>query len=413
MTIGASAMLTRRQFLTAGAAGFSCLSLGGRMPVLFARAADAAARQDRNDRVLVVVELAGGNDGLNTVMPFEDPLYAKHRPTLAIPKDQVVKLTDHVGLHPALGPLGKLFKAGNLAVVQGVGYPDPDRSHFRSMEIWHTASTAPRPPSTGWLGRVLDAEYRPGDEERVRALGLADGLPQALQSDRVPVPVVQQLDAFTAPEEGTARQKLLRRLSTMPGDRGQPVGFLRRQAATLYRTADRLRAAAEKYRSDAEYTGNLGEQLRKAAQLTTADVGVRLLFVSQGSYDTHNQQAGAHQALLTELAANLAAFQQDLVKQKCADRVLVLTFSEFGRRVDENASRGTDHGAASCLFLGGTKVKGGLAGTYPSLAKLGEGDLIHTVDFRSVYATVLERWLGCAAEPLLGGKYPLLDVIAT
>jgi uncharacterized protein (DUF1501 family) len=406
-------MLTRRQFLGRGAAGLSFLSLGGPVPALFAQAATTAARQDHNDHVLVVVELAGGNDGLNTVIPFEDPLYGKLRPTLAIRKEKVVKLTDHVGLHPALVPAGKLFQEGKLAVVQGVGYPSPDRSHFRSMEIWHTASTAPKPPSTGWLGRVLDSQFRTGDDEKLRGLGLAESLPQALQSEKVSVPVVQQLDTFSAPEEGTAKQRLLRRLSTAPAGKQDPVGFLGRQAATLYRTADLLRSAAEKYRSEAEYNGNLGEQFRKAAQLITADLGVRLLFLSQGGYDTHNQQANTHPGLLTELGANLAAFQHDLEKQKCADRVVVMTFSEFGRRVDENASQGTDHGAASCLFLCGTKVKPGLAGTYPRLDKLGEGDLVHTVDFRSVYATLLEKWLGCPPEQLLGGKYPSLNVLAT
>jgi uncharacterized protein (DUF1501 family) len=405
-------MLTRRQFLARGAAGVSFLSLGGPVPGLFARAAEAAARADRNDHVLVVVELAGGNDGLNTVIPFEDPRYYKVRPTLAVPRDKVVKLTDHVGLHPALEPAGKLFKEGRLAVVQGVGYPEPDRSHFRSMEIWHTASTAALPPGTGWLGRVLDYEYRPGDDETLRGLGLADALPQAFQAEKVAVPVVQQVETFSAPEEGTPKQRLLRRLSTAPGSKGQPVDFLRRQAATLYRTADRLRAAADRYRSDAAYTGGLGDQFRRAAQLISADIRVRLLFVSQGGYDTHNRQADAHQALLTELAANLAAFQDDMHKQKCADRVLVMTFSEFGRRVDENASAGTDHGAASCLFLSGAKVKGGLAGSYPSLEKLGEGDLIHTVDFRSVYATLLDWWLGCPSEKLLGGKFPPLELVA-
>jgi uncharacterized protein (DUF1501 family) len=405
-------MLTRRQFLARGAAGVSFLSLGGAAPGLFARAAEAAAKADRNDHVLVVVELAGGNDGLNTVIPFEDPIYYKVRPTLAVPRDKVVRLSDHVGLHPALEPAGKLFHEGRLAVVQGVGYPEPDRSHFRSMEIWHTASTAPLPPSTGWLGRVLDHGYRPGDDDKLRGLGLADALPQAFLAEKVSVPVVQQVETFSAPEEGTPRERLLRRLSTAPAGKGEPVGFLRRQAATLYRTADQLRAAAEKYRSDANYAGGLGEQFRRAAQLITADVGVRLLFLSQGGYDTHSQQAGAQQGLLAELAANLTAFQDDMHKQKCADRVLVMTFSEFGRRVDENASQGTDHGAASCLFLSGAKVRGGLAGSYPSLEKLGEGDLIHTVDFRSVYAALLERWLGCPSEKLLGAKFPPLDVVA-
>jgi uncharacterized protein (DUF1501 family) len=405
-------MLTRRQFLARGAAGVSFLSLGGAAPGLFARAAEEAAKADRNDHVLVVVELAGGNDGLNTVIPFEDPVYYKVRPTLAVPRDKVVRLNDHVGLHPALEPAGKLFREGRLAVVQGVGYPDPDRSHFRSMEIWHTASTAPLPPTTGWLGRVLDQEYRPGDDDKLRGLGLADALPQAFQADKVSVPVVQQVETFSAPEEGTPRERLLRRLSTAPAGKGQPVAFLRRQAATLYRTADQLRAAADRYHSDAAYAGNLGEQFRRAAQLIAADIGVRLLFVSQAGYDTHNGQANAQPGLLTELAANLAAFQDDMQKQKCADRVLVMTFSEFGRRVDENASQGTDHGAASCLFLSGAKVKGGLAGSYPSLEKLGEGDLIHTVDFRSVYAALLEKWLGCPSEKLLGAKFPPLDVVA-
>jgi len=279
------------------------------------------------------------------------------------------------------------------------------------MEIWHTASTSKRVPTTGWLGRILDHQFTPADEDQLRGLALNDSLPQAFQADRVSVPVVQQVETFSAPEEGTPRERLLRRLSTAPAGKGEPVAFLRRQAATLYRTADQLRAAADRYHSDAAYAGGVGEQFRRAAQLIAADIGVRLLFVSQAGYDTHNGQANTHPGLLTELAANLAAFQDDMQKQKCADRVLVMTFSEFGRRVDENASQGTDHGAASCLFLSGAKVKGGLAGLYPSLEKLGEGDLVHTVDFRSVYAALLEKWLGCPSEKLLGAKFAPLDVV--
>ncbi len=404
-------MLTRRQFLGRTALGASFLSLGGAVPDLFARAAESAAKADRSDRVLVVIELNGGNDGLNTVIPFENALYYKNRPTLGIPKDQVLKLTDQVGLHPALAPAAELFKAGKLAVVQGVGYPEPDRSHFRSMEIWHTASNAAKVPATGWLGRVLDQQFAPGDDERLRGLALGGTLPQAFLADKVAVPVVQQIEAFAGPEDTSPRAKLLRKLSTAPASKTEPVGFMRRQAAALYRAADQLRTAAEKYQSDVAYPGALGDQLRRAAQIITADLGVRLLFCSHGSYDTHSGQAGTHQALFDELAGSLAAFQQDLEKQKCAERVLVLTFSEFGRRVDENASQGTDHGAASCLFLSGAKVKGGVAGTYPSLEKLGDGDLIHTVDFRSVYATVLEKWLDCPAEKLLGTKFPPMNLL--
>jgi uncharacterized protein (DUF1501 family) len=408
-------MLTRRQFLGSGA-GLSALALGGPLPGLFARAAQDAARSDRNDRVLVIVELAGGNDGLNTVIPFEDDLYHKARPTLHVAKEQVQKLSDQVGLHPSMDAAAQLFKDGRLAVVQGVGYPDPDRSHFRSMEIWQTASTARRAPTTGWLGRVLDATARDGDDETVAGLALTDSLPQAFLADKLSVPVVKKIETFgtgvaDGPEADPPRAKLLRALSTGPTVQGEPIPFLRRQAETAYRTAAKLRDAAAKYQSDVDYPGGLGAQLRRAAQVIAADIGVRLVWVSQDGYDTHSKQAPAQQALLGELSGALAAFQKDLDKQKVADRVLLLTFSEFGRRVDENASQGTDHGAASCLFVCGSKVKGGLVGTYPSLAKLGEGDLIHTVDFRAVYATVLEKWLGCDAAKLLGEKFKSVDLL--
>ena len=207
---------------------------------------------------------------------------------------------------------------------------------------------------------------------------------------------------------------MLRRLTTETPTAGtrRPVAFLRRQASTFYRTADRLRQATEKYRSTVEYPeGELGSQLRRAAQILAADLGVRVLFVAQDGYDTHADQADQQGARLEELSTSLAAFQKDLVALKHDARVSVLVFSEFGRRVDENASRGTDHGAGSCLFLVGSKIKGGLAGHYPGLSDLGDGDLIFNTDFRSVYATLLERWLGCPSEKTLGGRYPTLDLI--
>ena len=230
------------------------------------------------------------------------------------------------------------------------------------------------------------------------------------------VPVVKQVENFgtgvaDSPDADPPRAKLLRKLSTGPSVKGEPIPFLRKQAETAYRTSAKLRDAATKYQSNVEYPGNLGAQLRRAAQVIAADIGVRLVWVSQSDYDTHSKQGPAQQALLGELSGALAAFQKDLTKLKLADRVLVMTFSEFGRRVNENASQGTDHGAASCLFLCGSKVKGGLAGTYPSLEKLGEGDLIHTVDFRSVYATILEKWFGCDASKLLGEKFAAMDLL--
>ncbi len=400
--------MRRREFL---ASSVAFVSLAGGVPELFARAAEESARADRNDHALVVLELAGGNDGLNTVIPYENPLYYRNRRTLGIPKKNVVRLNDQIGLHPRMAALGELFKEGRVAIVQGVGYPQPDRSHFRSMEIWHSASTEPAPPSTGWLGRFLDASA-PDGEAFPRGLSLTGSIPQALQAAKVVVPVEAQLTSFSE-TSGNPASALRRKLSAASGAGTEtgPAGFLSRQADTLYRTADKLGQSTQSYKSSVEYPGDeLAQKLRRASQILKAGLGVRVLFVSQDGYDTHAGQADAHGGLLETLANALSAFQRDLVEQKLADRVTVLVFSEFGRRVDENASGGTDHGAASCMFLVGAKVKGGLIGEYPSLEKLGEGDLIYHTDFRSVYASVLERWLGCPSKPTLGKPFPRLDL---
>lgn len=405
-------MFTRRDFLRSTAAGVSFVSLAGGVPRLLARAAEESAAADRNDHVLVVVELSGGNDGLNTLIPFENPLYYQNRPTLGIPNEEVLQLSDQVGLHPRMGELTEQFKQGRLAVVQGVGYPEPDRSHFRSMEIWHTASTDAKVPTAGWLGKCLDAADVEND--RLSALVLSDALPQALRAERVVVPVVSQLEAFfETDDESNPRARLQRKLSTAPGAAG-PVAFMRKQALAVYRTAERLKDATSKYESAVEYPeSGLGQQLRQAAQIIAADLGVRVLFVSQGGYDTHAGQAEEHANLLGDLSDSLAAFQRDLAEQQAADRVVALAFSEFGRRVDENASRGTDHGAGSCLFLLGSPVHGGLYGEYPSLEHLGDGDLVFNTDFRSVYATLLDGWLGCAAQSILEGEFPQLELLSS
>ncbi len=404
-------MLTRRQFLGRGACGLSFVTLAGSMPGLLARAAAGAEAAAKNDHVLVVIELSGGNDGLNTLIPFENDLYFKNRPTLGIAKENVLKLNDGVGFHPSLAPLHELFQAGKLAVVQGVGYPEPNRSHFRSMEIWHTASTNNSVPTTGWLGRVVDHVAEKPDEQ-LYGLVLNGGLPQAFQADIVAVPVVAQLEALLpAGETAPAKAQLLRKLSTAGRTAGGPVDFLRTQAAAVYRAAERLHDATAKYQSSVMYPeGEVGPQLRRAAQILSADLGVRVLYATQGGYDTHATQKDAHAGLLDHLAQSLAAFQKDIEALKQSERVTVLVFSEFGRRVDENASQGTDHGAASCLFVLGEKVRGGLLGQHPSLEKLGEGDLVFNTDFRSVYASLLDGWLGCPAEKFLGQKFEPLPL---
>jgi uncharacterized protein (DUF1501 family) len=406
-------MFTRREFLGRSAASLSAISLHGCMPGLFAQAAEAAAKADQTDRVLVVIELSGGNDGLNTLIPFENDLYYKNRPTLAIDKKEVLRLNDQLGLHPGLKPLDELFRQGKLAIVQGVGYPEPDRSHFRSMEIWHTASTGRIPSHTGWLGRYLDQQPKAALANALSGVALTDSLPDALQAERFVPPVVSSLDALTSAEEDTrVPLALLRELSKPTGSAADPASFVGQQAESSFQIARQLERAMADYKSTVDYgdTGLAG-QLRRASQIIGGKLGTRVLFASQGGYDTHSAQADAHRALLVELAGALAAFQQDLERLGHADKVVTMVFSEFGRRVDENSSRGTDHGAASNMFLLGGKVKGGLSGSYPSLEKLGDGDLVYNTDFRSVYATVLDRWLGAPSAGVLQGSFKSLDVL--
>lgn len=396
---------TRREFL--GYAGTAFVSLSAFAPRLLAQAAEATAAVANSDHVLVVLELTGGNDGLNTLIPFENDLYYKNRRTLGIPKENVLKLSDQVGLHPAMEGLAERFKSGKVAVVQGVGYPEPDRSHFRSMEIWHTGNTAKLPTTTGWLGRSVDRLAPKASDQSIPALAFTGSLPQAFQADRIVIPVVGELEAFAGAENVDQKDVALRRkLSTARAASAGPIGFLRRQSATVFSTVDKLKETAAKYKSTVEYPGTpLGGQLKRAAQILAGELGVRVLYASQDGYDTHSGQAEQHTALLGDLSTSLSAFERDLQELGLSDKVTVLVFSEFGRRVDENASAGTDHGAASCLFVLGSKVKGGLYGAYPSLEKLGEGDLIFNTDFRAVYGTLLDRWLGCSSREILGADY--------
>src|SRR5579872_6217157 len=298
-------MHTRREFL--GFAGLSFVSLSAYAPRLFAQAAQESDLAARNDHVLVVVELSGGNDGLNTLIPFEDDLYYKNRRLLGIPKANVHKLADGIGLHPSLEPLAELYKEGRIAVVQGVGYPEPDRSHFRSMEIWHTASTEKLPPTTGWLGRFIDQLSPPADDGALPGLAFTGSLPQACQANKRVIPVVGQLEEFAGAEQPDQKEIALRRkLSTATGKSRGSVQFLRNQAAAVFRTVDKLKGAAEKYKSTVEYPGSpLAGQLKHAAQILAGGLGVRVMYTSQDGYDTHSNQLEQHAGLLSDLAASL------------------------------------------------------------------------------------------------------------
>jgi uncharacterized protein (DUF1501 family) len=399
-------MLTRRDFLNRSA----LVALAPSIPGFLARTLRGAEAQ-RDGRILVVVELNGGNDGINTVVPYADEGYARNRKALRLPTDQLVKVNDQVGLHPSLRDAAKLLEDGHLGIVQGVGYPNPNRSHFRSMAIWHTARFDPEEHNgLGWIGRALDE--RPKDQRaETAALLVGSGSPPvALRGRRSVVSAIERLDDFalTGPSGQTAGHER----ATQPGD--ALTGFVRRTTLDAYTTAERLAALAGKSASGATYpAGELAAHLQLVARLIKADLGTRVFYTVQTGYDTHSQQLPLHARLLRELADALRAFIDDLSAAGLADRVLVMTFSEFGRRVQENGSAGTDHGTAGPVFLAGGKVNGGLHGPTPSLSDLEAGDLKIGIDFRQVYASVLHDWLRLRAAPALGGTFAPLPLLRT
>jgi uncharacterized protein (DUF1501 family) len=412
----------RRDFLRSSLAASTLVSLGGAtVPTFLSRSALAAdSEKARNDRVLVVVQLLGGNDGLNTVVPFGLDGYSRGRRALRIPAGQVQKLSKDIGLHPAMGGMTKLVEDGRLAVVQGVGYPNPDRSHFRSMEIWESARLDPGALETGWLGRALDAAPRkPGDDPGALHLG-ARVLPLALKAERTEVPSVASLDQYRLQLAGSdadrraAREALdqLARLDRTAGRDDPLLGFVRRTALTAFESSRRLEQVAGASKSGAsKYPGHgLAKRLELAAQVIKSGFGTRIFYTALDGFDTHANQLGTHAALLTELSDSVGAFHKDLADSGQANRVALLIFSEFGRRVAENASAGTDHGAAAPVFVLGPVARAGLVGEHPSFETLDDGDLIHHTDFRRIYAALLESWLGSPAGPVVGPGFDPLPL---
>jgi uncharacterized protein (DUF1501 family) len=392
-------MLTRRDFLKTS----SLLALAPTVPGFLARAGHAAQPQ-RDGRVLVVIQLDGGNDGINTVVPFADEGYARHRKALRLEKKNILKINDRVGLHPAMTGAAKLLETGRLAIVQGVGYPNPNRSHFESMAIWHSARLDPEERTgLGWLGRALDD----GPKGTGGPGGLLIGTgqpPVALRGRRAVASALGSLDdlAVALP---MSRPK-------PAADAGEDLAaFLQRSTLDAYATADQLKEVSRSTPVGPGYpdTG-LGRKLRLVSQLLKTGVGTRIFYTVQASYDTHAVQLPTHFELLGELSGAMRAFLDDLAAAKVADRVAVLCFSEFGRRVAENGSAGTDHGTAGPVFLAGPGVKAGLVGPTPSLTDLEAGDLKTRLDFRRVYATVLEGWLGLPAKTALAGTFEPLPL---
>jgi uncharacterized protein (DUF1501 family) len=387
-------MYTRRDFLKQS----SLLALAPSIPGFLARTARASGPQ-REGRVLVVVELNGGNDGINTVVPFADEGYAKHRKTLRLPKDRLVPVNDKVGLHPSLESFGKLLEAGQLVIAQGVSYPNPSRSHFESMATWHTARLDPEEhKGPGWLGCGLDAARKGAS-----ALLVGSGPPPvALRGRRSIASAIERLEDFHL-AAGADPRKALRKEE--PSD--DLAAFVQRSMLDAYATADRLTQVAGD-KGEARYPqSRLASRLQLIARLLKVGLDTRIFYTLQAGYDTHSAQLFAHGDLLFELSNALKAFLDDLASAKLAERVVVLLFSEFGRTVIENGSGGTDHGTAGPVFLAGPAVKAGLVGATPSLLDLDpkSGDLRCSLDFREVYAAVLESWLGLPSQDALGGAF--------
>ncbi|HYZ16245.1 MAG TPA: DUF1501 domain-containing protein [Candidatus Acidoferrum sp.] len=367
-----------------------------------------------NDRVLVVINFQGGNDGLNTVVPYASPEYYRFRPTIGVPQSDVLRIDDTVGLNPVLAPFKKLYDGGNVAIVQGVGYPDPDHSHFRSTEIWQTA-TPGKYESTGWLGRYLDDAGLP-KQNLFNAVAISNVLPEALIARATDVPAIDALRGYgLRSDRNSADREAFHEFV-----RDTTVPFTSPFLAQVAEIEDHAQRGAQElpnliagYKPEATYPATpLGRSLALAAQIVGSKLGTRVLYVQHGSFDTHTTQKQTQERLLGDFGNAISAFYADLAAHGNDKRVLTMTFSEFGRRVAENASRGTDHGEAAPVFLIGGGVKGGLYGRHPDLSQLSMGNLAFTTDFRAIYATVLERWLGRPSATIVGGSFTTLPLLA-
>jgi uncharacterized protein (DUF1501 family) len=365
---------------------------------------------------LVVIQLAGGNDGLATVLPYADPALKDARSTLSFTDDQLLKLTDQAALHPNMKGLKALWDQNKLAVVQGVGYPNPNRSHFASMDIWASASPD-KPATSGWLGRYLDAAELPADNP-FNAASIGTSLPFALRTQKTAVATVQDANSFTFrtdPRHPQDHDSLMASFTQLyqRGPGGVPYyGLVEGIESTASRAAADLKSLSGAFRPAVQYPQtDLGRQLQNVAELLSGNFGTRVYYVSTAGFDTHANEKAQHDRLMTTVSDAISAFYQDLAARGQSKNVVMMTWSEFGRRVKENGSGGTDHGTAAPLFVIGDAVKGGLIGSQPSLTKLdSNGDLVFDIDFRSVYNTLLTKWLGMDGQEVLGAKFDVLPL---
>ena len=436
---------TRRKFLRTSMLGAAAtwtlpVFLEKTFFTLDAMAADALTQSvtGKDGTILVVLQMAGGNDGLNMVVPFGDDAYYRARPRLGLAADKLLRIDNYAGLNGKLAGIKSLFDEGHVAVVQGVGYPNPNRSHFRSTEIWESASDADRNVSEGWLGRYFDNCCAGADPTVGVAIG--EEMPQAFTA-KTPTGVTfsrpeqfrwrpgdksgsgmsseeffyRQLNGSGTGEEGVRTANDGGSIGAIAGKTKSDLSaldFLQRTALDAQLSSDKILAIARKYKSMVVYPqGQLAASLNVIARMIAGGLPTRVYYASQGGFDTHAGQMNAHERLMTEFNDAVAAFVADLKQQGNFNRVLLMTFSEFGRRVGENANGGTDHGAAAPMFVLGGAVKAGLYGKYPSLTDLDNGDLKFNTDFRSVYGTVLDQWLKAPSQVVLGRKFSSLPIL--
>ncbi len=402
-------MFTRRKMIQATFGSAALITAGTAAPP-FLWGASRQASQKSDEKILVVIQLSGGNDGLNTVIPYANDEYYRNRFTLAVEKSQVVKIDDEIGWHPALNGFARLLDDGQLAVVQGVGYPNPNRSHFESMDLWHTAHQNTKEFPRGWLGRCVD-EHLSGELPAIHYGG--EKQPLALTTRTKPVASIQSLDQFRLRlgEHRPLSLGIAKNLEQQREHRHELLGFIHENASMAMTTSQKLESilsTGDAMKTYPETT--LGKKLAAVAQLIESGLPTRIYYVTHDGFDTHANQAAAHAALLQQLGDATQAFHEDLKNKGHAERTLLMTFSEFGRRVRENASRGTDHGTAAPLFLAGGRLKAGPLNQHPDLLDLEQGDLKHNIDYRSVYATVLEDWLGVESTEILGQPFKKLNL---
>ncbi len=365
----------------------------------------------KKDPVLVILQLTGGNDYLNTVIPYNDPLYRDNRPAVGVAGDRILTLNDRVGLHPTMQPIKNMYDQGKLAILHGVGYANSPRSHFRSMDIWHTCEPD-KLGTEGWLGRAAK-EIDPHKENVVTAVSFGPSLPRALALPGVPVACVDDLDSFgllTGINEVEQRNKILDRFTRLYSPTigvGAVMDYLGQTGLDSMKAADILKAAPEQYSSGVEYPDTtIAAKLKGISQIHQANLGTRVFYCDHGSFDSHSNQVGMHDKLWTDVSQAVESFFDDLREHNAADNVIMLMFTEFGRRVHDNGS-GTDHGAGGVAFVAGDPIKGGEYGEYPSIRPeyLEQGDLVPSLDFRGIYTTILEDWMGLDAQPLVGGVF--------